>query len=94
MNRQNKYMGIGPGTIIRHFKREALLTEEKKTNRYLCVIRDMAHHTEARELLAIYQALYREFEIFARPAEVSFSEVDGTKYPEIRQRIRFEAVSS
>ena len=92
MNRQNEHTGIGPGTIVRHFKRETLSAEEKKTNRYLYVVRDMAHHTETGELLVIYQALYGEFGTFARPAEMFFSEVDRAKYPEIRQRMRFEAV--
>lgn len=94
MNRQNEHTGIGPGTIVRHFKRETLSAEEKKTNRYLYVVRDMAHHTETGELLVIYQALYGEFGTFARPAEMFFSELDRAKYPEIRQRMRFEAVSS
>ena len=40
MNRQNEHTGIGPGTIVRHFKRETLSAEEKKTNRYLYVVRD------------------------------------------------------
>ena len=47
MNRQNEHTGIGPGTIVRHFKRETLSAEEKKTNRYLYVVRDMAHHKES-----------------------------------------------
>lgn len=72
MNRQNEHTGIGPGTIVRHFKRETLSAEEKKTNRYLYVVRDMAHHTETGELLVIYQALYGEFGTFARPAEMFF----------------------
>ena len=62
MNRQNEHTGIGPGTIVRHFKRETLSAEEKKTNRYLYVVRDMAHHTETGELLVIYQALYGSLE--------------------------------
>ena len=47
-----------PGDIVQHFKREILSEEEKKTTRYLYRILDIAVHTESREKLMIYQALY------------------------------------
>lgn len=81
---------IDPGTIVKHFKREILSEEERKTNRYLYVVRDMAEHTETGELLVIYQALYGDFGIYARPAKMFFSAVDREKYPDIRQCMRFE----
>lgn len=89
-NRENIFGPMVPGTIVRHFKRETLSEDEKKTNKYLYVIRSIAQHTETGEELVIYQALYGDFGTFARPAEMFFSLVDKEKYPEIRQKRRFE----
>ena len=94
MNRQNEHTGIGPGTIVRHFKRGTIIGRRKKDEPIPLCGQGHGHHTETGELLVIYQALYGEFGTFARPAEMFFSEVDRAKYPEIRQRMRFEAVSS
>lgn len=79
-----------PGEIVQHFKRETLTPEEREKNRYLYRIVGIAHHTESREPLMIYEALYDDRGLFARPLEMFMSEVDHKKYPDIRQKYRFE----
>ncbi|MBP0984929.1 MAG: DUF1653 domain-containing protein [Oscillospiraceae bacterium] len=80
-----------PGRIVRHFKR-GLLSEQERSNssKYLYEIIGIAEHTETKERLVIYRALYGEFGIYARPLEMFLSETDKAKYPEAKQKFRFE----
>ena len=80
------------GDIVRHFKYETLTNEEKASNKYLYVIRAFAEHTETKEALVVYQALYGDFSTYARPMEMFLSEVDREKYPNIKQKYRLEKI--
>ena len=80
---------IQVGDIVQHFKREWVSEE---TSEYLYKVLAFAQHTETGERLVIYQALYAPFKVCARPHDMFMSEVDREKYPDIKQKYRFEKI--
>ena len=84
------------GDIVQHFKRELVSNANTDNQLYLYRILDVAEHTETKEKLVIYQALYDNdhmgihFSVYARPYDMFMSEVDREKYPHIKQKYRFE----
>ena len=89
------------GDIVQHFKRETVSKEdlEKDPNKYLYEIIGVSKHTELGELLMIYKPLYetdciKDADYAARPLDMFMSEVDHEKYPDIKQKYRFELVNN
>ena len=74
------------GDIVRHFKRE---TVDPESTTYLYRIVGVATHSETREKMMVYEALYGERGLYVCPYEMLTSEVDHEKYQEIQQKLRF-----
>ena len=67
-----------PQEMYRHFKGN------------IYQIRCLAKHSETGELMVVYQAMYDTFQIYVRPLNMFMEEVDRAKYPDAKQRYRFE----
>lgn len=67
--------------VYRHFKGDYYLVE------------DVAHCSEDGEEYVIYRKLYGDGALWIRPKTMFLGEVERDKYPEAKQKYRFELVN-
>lgn len=72
---------LKPGDTVHHFKGKDY------------IIIDFALHSETDEMMVMYKALYEPYKTFVRPYDMFMSEVDREKYPDVKQKYRFEKVA-
>lgn len=73
------------GGLYRHFKG------------FIAHVLNLAKHTEIGEWLVIYECTGKGDSehtdgVYARPLEMFLSEVDREKYPDVKQKYRFELI--
>ena len=64
--------------IYKHFKGDYYLVE------------DIAKYSETEEDVVIYRKLYDDGALWVRPKDMFLEEVDHEKYPDVKQKYRFE----
>ena len=69
---------IVKGGVYRHFKGDYYLVET------------IAKDCETTEPMVIYRQLYGNGELWVRPLSSFIQEVDHEKYPDVKQKYRFE----
>ena len=71
-------MEILKNRVYKHFKGDLYLVE------------DIVYHSETKEKMVLYKALYGSCMRYVRPYDMFASKVDKLKYPEVEQEYRFE----
>lgn len=77
---------------MRENPRENEIYRHFKGNLYQIVA--IAIHSETKEEMVVYRALYGEGGVYVRPLEMFMSNTDKNKYPDATQEYRFEKVES
>ena len=71
---------IEVGRVYKHFKDK------------LYLVLAIAKHSETEDPFVVYRALYGDCQVYIRPYMMFASKVDREKYPDVKQKFRFQLV--
>lgn len=83
---------IKNGDIVRHFKHDLVDTSNDEAMYLYAVLYVDAEDTVTGNRVVVYRALYGENKVYVRPYDEFVSEVDTKKYPNAKQKYRFEKI--
>lgn len=81
------------GQVVRHFKAEFNRPIEEQQMKYYYVIIALPWDETEHRFVVVYQALYGDHMLFVRSLSEFSSLVDVEKYPEVKQKHRFEVIT-
>lgn len=87
---EKKFIGKPGWKVVKHFKREL---DDPASYDHLYIYQDIATHSETKEKYVVYSSLDNHEKIWIRPYDMFMSEVDHEKYPDIKQKYRFEIMT-
>lgn len=93
MAKAHRLVNVKAGNVFKHFKHDLVDTDDKLM--YMYEIIAVAVDSETLEKKVVYRALYEtggEYTTWVRDYNDFISEVDKQKYPDAKQKYKFEQV--
>ena len=78
----------------KHYKERMVGKKYRHFKGNVYIVTDIAVHSETSEMIVIYKSSENPLFTWARPFKMFVSPVDKEKYPEVKQKMRFEELDS
>ena len=82
-----------PGEILEELRDSMVGRRYRHFKGRIYIVKDIAVHTESDEIMVIYKCFSDPLVTWCRPLSMFTSDVDRKKYPDIKQKKRFELLS-
>lgn len=82
-----------PGEILEELRESMAGRRYRHFKGRIYIVTDIAVHTESDEIMVIYKCFTDPLVTWCRPLSMFTSDVDRIKYPNVKQKKRFEPLS-